>query len=134
MIFLDSSFLVAYGVNRDSNHERATKIIGEIVSGKYGKVFSSDYILDEAVTVALVRSKSLANAVSVGETIKESTNMIKLDQSEFEESWNAFKLQSGSRFSFTDCTIISIMKKYGILNLATFDEEFKKIKWANIVG
>ncbi|WP_204269068.1 PIN domain-containing protein, partial [Klebsiella aerogenes] len=45
MIFLDTSFLIAYLNKLDDNHEKACKIIKGIKS--YGTVVISDYILDE---------------------------------------------------------------------------------------
>ncbi|MHB1493785.1 MAG: type II toxin-antitoxin system VapC family toxin [Thermoplasmataceae archaeon] len=125
MIFLDTSVLVSYLVEKDSNHPRAVILVDEIVSGKHGSAVTSDYVFDETVTVALVRSKSLDIAVAAGALIKESISMIKIDEDIFENSWMVFKNQESTRFSFTDCTILTLVKENHIDKIATFDKEFQ---------
>jgi len=125
LIFLDTSVLVSYLVEKDSNHPRAVILVDEIVSGKHGSAVTSDYVFDETVTVALVRSKSLDIAVAAGALIKESISMIKIDEDIFENSWMVFKNQESTRFSFTDCTILTLVKENHIDKIATFDKEFQ---------
>ena len=134
MIFLDTSVLVALMVDKDSNHSRAASLAGNIMSGKYGTAVTSDYIFDETVTVVLVRSKSLELAVSVGELIRKSVNVLPVGETTFEHSWEIFRLQKHTRFSFTDCTIVALAMENHIDNLATFDAEFKGTQFYNIVA
>ena len=46
---------------------------------------------------------------------------------------NIFNEQRISRFSFTDCTTIAICKANGIPNIATFDEDFKRLERYTII-
>lgn len=133
MIFLDTSFLVSVEVETDQNHEKATKVMEEILSGKFGKPVISDYIFDETVTVTFGRSRELKKAVIVGTNLQNSAEILKVDEKNIEEAWNLFKNQKGTRFSFTDCTILSLMKKEGIRNIATFDRDFRAIKEINVI-
>ena len=125
MIFLDTSVFVSYLVEKDSNHPRAVELVNEIVSGKHGSAVTSDYVFDETVTVVLVRSKSLDIAATAGELIKESIAMIRIDERIFESSWMVFKKQKSTRLSFTDCTILTVVKENHIDKIATFDKEFQ---------
>ena len=134
MIFLDSSFLVAIEVKTDDNHERAVKIIGEILRGKYEQVFISDYVFDETITVTLVRAKDLKKAIFVGENLIASAKLIKVDENIFWNAWKRFKEQKRTRFSFTDCTILSIMAERNIAYIATFDKEFVNVPWIKVIG
>ncbi|MEK6909849.1 MAG: PIN domain-containing protein [Candidatus Aenigmatarchaeota archaeon] len=134
MIFLDSSFLVSVEVETDQNHEKAIKIRDEIIEGKFDKTVISDYIFDETVTVTFGKTKDLNKAVLVGSNLKKSAEMIKVDEKSFEEAWDIFKGQKDTKFSFTDCTIVSLMRKENITNIATFDEDFKKVKGINVVS
>jgi predicted nucleic acid-binding protein len=131
LIILDSSVLVASEVDGDINHERAVKLLREVAKEKFGKVFTSDYIFDETVTVTLVRTKNLRKAILAGTYIMDSTEVLKVDSSTFEKAWEIFKRQKKVTFSFTDCTILALMQEKGIKNIATFDEDFKKI---NVIG
>lgn len=134
MIFLDSSFLVSVEVETDQNHEKAIKIRDGIIKGEFGKPIISDYIFDETLTVTFGRTKDLAKSILVGESLKISTEMIKVDDEIFDEGWEIFKGQKDTKFSFTDCTIVSLMRKEDIANIATFDEDFKKVKGINVVS
>ena len=100
MIFLDTSVLVSYLVEGDSNHPRAKVSVNEIISGKHGSAVTSDYVFDEMVTVVLVRSKFLDTAATVGELIKESIAMIRIDERIFENSWMVFNTVSGNSHLF----------------------------------
>ncbi|MBM3212533.1 PIN domain-containing protein [Candidatus Poribacteria bacterium] len=55
LIFLDTSFLVAYYNSDDVNHEEARKLIMRM-KGKQVRFLISDYIFDETLTVLLVRA------------------------------------------------------------------------------
>lgn len=133
MIFLDTSFLVSLEVETDQNHEKAIKVMDEIISGKFGKLIISDYIFDETVTVTFGKSRDLKKAVMVGTNLQNSAEILKVDERNLEEAWNLFKNQKGTRFSFTDCTILSLMKKEGIKNIATFDRDFENVKEINVI-
>ena|SRR3989338_2928021 len=133
MIFLDTSFLVSVEVETDQNHQKATEIMGEIISGRFGDLFISDYIFDETVTVTFGKSRELKKAVLVGENLRKSAEMLKVDEKNLEEAWAMFKGQKDSRFSFTDCTTLSVMKRERIKNIATFDSDFRDVKEINVI-
>ncbi len=125
MIFIDTSVLVAFIVDKDTNHEKSVSIMEEIVAGKHGQAITSEYVFDETVTVILVRSKSLYLAVKTGDLIKESMPVLDVGNSIFEASWNRFRNQKDTKFSFTDCTILEVVESNHIDKLATFDKEFE---------
>lgn len=127
MIFLDTSFLVAYIVDKDTNHEKAVSLMEEIVNGKHGSAITSEYVFDETVTVVLVRSKSLNSAVKTGDLIKESIPVLDVGSNVFEASWRRFRNQNNTKFSFTDCTILEIVESNHLDSLATFDKEFEGV-------
>ena len=134
MIFLDSSFLVAVEVETDQNHEKAVKIRDDIIEGKFGKVFISDCIFDETVTVTFGRTKDLEKAVLAGTNLRNSAEIINIDERDFEAAWEIFKKQKDTTFSFTDCTNVALMRKESIENIATFDEDFQELKEMNVVS
>ena len=72
MIFLDTSYLVAIEVEKDQNHQQAVKIRDDIIRGKFGKLFISDYIFDETITVTLGRTKDIKKVIFIGEHLKAS--------------------------------------------------------------
>ena len=134
MIFIDTSVFVAFIVEKDTNHEKAVSLMEEIVDGGHGPTITSDYVFNETVTVVLVRSKSLDSAVRTGNSIRESMPVIDVDNIIFEAAWNRFRGQKGTKFSFTDCTILEMVENNHIKELATFDKEFKNGRRFKVVG
>ena len=134
MIFLDSSLIVADKIENDQHHKEAAKTMNDIATGKYGNPLISDYIFDEILTVIFSRSKKLPIAIETGQEIRNSVEIRRITESDFEDAWQIFKNQKNTKFSFTDCTTLALMVKEGIRNIATFDQDFSKIKEINVVG
>lgn len=134
MIVLDSSLVVAYFNSRDDNHAKASKIIEDIVKGRYGSTACiTDYIFDEVVTVSFIRLKSLARSAKIGDMLLKSTKVLEVNKNCFDDAWDIFCAQKNTHLSFTDCTTISVMQENNIENLATFDKDFTKINEIRVV-
>lgn len=134
MIFLDSSFLVAFEVGDDTNHAKAAEVMRDIVNAAYGPPVISDYVFDETATVTFVRSGDLQKARLVGEAMLKAFHMLKVDDVVFREAWRKFRSQKGTRYSFTDSTTIELMQRNNIRNIATFDSEFRSYKDFVVIG
>jgi len=134
MILLDSSLIVAYSNEADENHKKALRIVKDLEKGKYGTPAITDYIFDEIVTVMLVKTKNLKKVLELGEALLNSTLLFRVDEEIFRLAWNIFKEQQKPRFSFTDCTTIATCKVNGIRNIATFDQDFERLKGYTIIN
>src|SRR3989344_2254276 len=128
MIFLDSSFLIAYYNYADKHRKKAVEVMNNLIVGKYGDPCISDYVFDEVITVLSLRSKDKSIAISLGEILRNSLEVINVNEELFERAWDIFKNQKSTNFSFTDCTNLAIMKERGFLHIVTFDEDFAKIE------
>jgi len=133
MIFLDSSFLVAYSNEEDSLHAKAMKVASDLADGKYGMPVITDYIFDEVITILLVRTKNFRKAIETGEKLIGTTLFLHMDSALFSDSWSIFKNQNNPRLSFTDCSIVAVCKANGIGTLVTFDRDLKEDSKLNIV-
>lgn len=133
MIVIDSSVLVSYWVEDDVNNSKAINTINRIAKGKFGNAAVSDYIFDETLTAILQKTKSVDKAVEAGNYINNSMRVLRVSDYEFEDAWTLFKGQRGTKFSFTDCSIMSLMKGQGFSNIATFDKEFDDVRNINVV-
>ena len=91
-------------------------------------------MFNETVTVVLVRSKSLYLASKTGDLIKKSMPVLEVGNNTFEASWNRFRNQKDTKFSFTDCTILEVVESNHIDKLATFDREFEYSTSFKVVG
>jgi|SRR3989339_404890 len=130
-LILDTSFLVSYYNTRDENHGKAEELMKKISQEEFDVVIS-DYVFGECCTVLLMRLKDSKKTIEICETIK-SLEILKIDEGTFERSWEIFKEQKQTKMSFTDCSTLALMEMNGIKNIATFDEDFSKIGWIDVV-
>src|SRR5208283_5533944 len=125
-VFIDTGIFVALHNADDHYHQRSKELIKNALIGNLGRIYTSDYIIDEAITNALVRTKKHDIAVDLGTYIIESPRIIKLviDQDTFKVAWTKFKAHQDKGLSFTDCTSIALTEKHGIKQVISFDRGF----------
>jgi predicted nucleic acid-binding protein len=124
-IFADTGAFLAYRNKKDKYHETALKLFRDALKGKYGQIYTSDYIYDEALTLALIRTNNLAVAVDIAEVIRSPRiKMIFVDTELLEKSTKTFKQYSDRNLSFTDAVSIEIMKEINIEKYFGFDSHF----------
>jgi predicted nucleic acid-binding protein len=132
--FLDTSFFVAIANESDRDHKRIKILSDKLRKGEFRQPYTSDYVFDESITTAFVRTGRLDRAVKVGkmilgnesEKILPFAKIIHVDESSFTRAWGEF---SSSRFSakglsFTDHTILVQMRDLSIETLVSLDSGF----------
>jgi len=128
-VFLDTGFFVAFHNSRDVNHQRAVEIMEKLLTDEYGPIFTSEYIFDEAVTVALMRTGRHDLAVDLGNLIlgidhPKFVTILPIEEEIFNSTWSTFKSYSKQGLSFTDCSSIALIRKLGIKSIVSFDRGF----------
>jgi len=128
-VFIDTNIFVAARNKRDINHKRAVDLLKKALKGEYGHMYTSDYVFDEAVTVALVRTGRPDIAIDIGRFILSSRKLriLYVDKTVFMDSWKIFMKYSKRGLSFTDAVSVSLMKRYGIDYIMSFDTHFDGI-------
>ena len=102
-----------------------------ILKGEFGKIFISDFIITEVLTLSRVRTKSCECARSIDELLKKKKEKkdiffkLFIDQAILKETTEKFHKYCKSGLSHTDCSILVLMQMYSIEFLATFDSHFK---------
>jgi uncharacterized protein len=130
-ILIDANVICAFANIDDVHNKRATNLLNDVLSLKYGKVIITDYVFDEIITVALRRTSHM-NSVELGKYLMQSEiYMVHIDSNVFRKSWRFF--QKYQKFSFTDCSILAFMDLFKVKNLATFDKKFKNISWIRVI-
>ncbi|HEX9341541.1 MAG TPA: PIN domain-containing protein [Thermoplasmata archaeon] len=125
-VFLDTGVVVAAHNTRDPHHGRALEILSEVREGTHGTGYSSDFVLDEAVTLALVRTKSRRIALDVGRFFvpeKGEPGMVALlhvDEGTVRRAWESF-VRRDTPLSFTDWTIVEQVRALDVDRVASFD-------------
>jgi predicted nucleic acid-binding protein len=106
--------------------------VDSVRRGEHGQPYSSDYVLDEAVTATLVRTGRVAIAIKVGklllgsaeEKVPPLVRLLRVDEQAFGDAWKTFKSGKFERLSFTDHTILGQVRLLGIDSVASFDSGF----------
>lgn len=133
VIFLDTSFIVAFLNKKDSRNEKATELWKEIIKNKWGYPVTSDYIVDECFTLLLGRRKNLDLMSNLHSFIHGDDKsgiptiirFFKITQRTYESTWEIFKKYNDPELSFTDLTILEICKELNIEYLASYDSDFE---------
>lgn len=127
-VFVDTGAFLAYRNQKDRYHEIALNLFREALKGKYGQIYTSDYVYDEALTLALTRTNNIAVAIDIAEVIlSPRIKMIFIDAHLLERSTKTFKQYSGKNLSFTDAVSIEIMNELDIKKYLGFDSHFNGI-------
>lgn len=125
-VLIDTSALIAARNADDKNHPKTMDIMARALKCEFGKVFVSDYIFDEAVTLAYIRTGSKRFAHDIGRFARaKPINFRFIEPIDFDRSWELYQQFEDKHLSFTDCTNIALMERLGIEMLFTFDTEFK---------
>jgi predicted nucleic acid-binding protein len=131
-IFIDTGVFEAFHNKKDERHAKAREIISHIIRAEFGATFTSDYVFDEAVTLALARTGRGEAAMGVGRMILGESSrsfivLLRVGQEEFRRAWALFGRYSSKGLSFTDCSSLALMETMGIERMATFDSHFDGI-------
>jgi len=125
-VFIDTGGFIASRNEDDNNYKAANEIMKSILTNEYGKIFTSDYVFDEAVTLALVRTKNIDFALDIADYILKSKkiNLIFTIPDDFYKAWELFLKYKDKKMSFTDCIILNLVEKLGIKYIFSFDPHF----------
>ena len=134
-IFVDSCVFFAMYSKNDAYHAEAVRLLEFALSGRGGTLYTSDYVFDETVTLARVRTHNAEIALTIGKAIIGSNRvlMLKVDDDVFNQSWDIFCEYCNKGLSFTDCSSIALVKTHGIDTIFSFDSHFDGIINRNVV-
>lgn len=134
-ILLDANIFVAVAHPNDPHHKRALQLLEELKENKPTFV-TNNHIIDEALTVTALRSKSLVYANTLGESIytKESPwfRIYRVALNWEKEAFRIFRQQETYKkdefLSFTDCILFSQARLQNISIIFSFDQHFKRLE------
>jgi uncharacterized protein len=123
-VFVDTSGLYALADRRDPFHTRAQKCVVALVKSGTDLVLT-DYILDEACTLAKVRAGAVG-ALRLLDIVERSQalRMLWVDVERFEAAKTFFRKHADHAYSFTDCTSFVLMHEMKIRDALTTDRHF----------
>jgi hypothetical protein len=125
-VFVDTGVFVALRNADDDLHERSKELMRSALKAEFGRIYTSDYVIDEATTTALMRTRRHDLAVDLGKYIIESPRITRLwvSSDSFEVAWEKFTAFADKPMSFTDCASLALMEKNHIKQMMSFDSGF----------
>lgn len=129
MPVVDSCVWIGAKRKKDQWHEMAVPIIKTIHEGKIKNVFVNDHIFNECVTF-LINKKDFIAASELGKTLihEPKVRLVLIDSPMFLHAW---KFSKRYKLSFTDGTILTMMKILNDKTLYSFDAGFDRVKWVD---
>lgn len=129
-VFVDTGVLVAAQNKRDTNHKAARASLDVVLSRKLGRAFTSDYVFDEAVTLARIRTGSLGEAKLIAsrilgrEPFPRVFDLLMVTGPVFREALRVLETYEDKTLSFTDATSVALIRTRGIDRILSFDSDF----------
>lgn len=127
-LFFDAGAFIARFDRRDQYHSAALSVLESISKGElpYKKFYTSNYVLQEAVTFVLYETKNHSKALQLLDFITKSEyiTILWVDEKIQEKANQLFRKYSDQMISLTDCTSVALMNENGINAIFTFDRHF----------
>lgn len=130
-VFVDTWGWIVLGHRQDSKHKEVKKFYGELCNQR-AAIYTSDYILDEVITLLFRReifSEALRFVEGVFNSAIQGSLIIEcITLNPFAVAWSLRKkFQDKPFISFTDITSIGIMQENVIKHILTDDEHFTHV-------
>jgi len=123
-VFGDTSFFFALVAKQDPAHQPAVAAYEKLLRVR-GRVVTSDYIIDETLTLTKARinaerSLALLDRIEASEAI----DLEEITPARFASAKTYFRKHSDHGYSFTDCTSFIIMRELHLRAALTTDRHF----------
>jgi len=123
MILVDSNYMIALINDKEKNHKRAKELSSRVNNEK--KIMPL-LMLSEAVTSIGSRKKGKITKL-LYDTIIDNFEIYYPTTDEIETAMNCVLKYDGT-LSLADCLAVLIMKKRGITEIISFDDDFDKVE------
>jgi len=104
-----------------------------MLDGEYGQPYTSDYVLDEAITLTRARTDSVADADAIAKRIRGSdpypqiVEIIYTTAASVSAGLDTFRQCDDHDLSFTNAMSVSICERREIDTIVSFDSDFDGI-------
>ena len=126
---VDTGFFVAFLNEKDTHHEDAQRVFSECLGGRDPKLITTDYVLDEAVTLIRRRTGRHELAVKIIEMINDSdwVELEFVDKEVVKKAVSKYVEFEDKELSFTDWVSAVQIDEMGYGGIISFDSDFDGI-------
>ena len=130
VVIIDTGFLLALRNDKDDFHNMVKNVMKEMLQNKFGTILVSDYVFDETITLAMIRTNQI-NVIKDLEDYIFKSKKIRfqfIDEKQFNNARKIFIKYFDQRLSFTDCTVLSLFQSFpGPSFVATIEEPLSNL-------
>jgi uncharacterized protein len=128
-VFMDTAGFLALWDAGDEHHGRAVQLQSQLARKKR-RFVTSDYVVDETVTLLLVRhSHAAACDFLQAATTAGSLRLEWIDSERFHAAAALFARHGDKQWSFTDCVSFALMRELGVADAFTTDHHFRQAEF-----
>ena len=132
-VFVDTDVFYAAHDEASERHENAIDGLRRIVAGEYGAVYTSDYVLDETVTLVRSRTDSVDAPRTVADRLlgrgefPEALQLLIVDRERVQRTLATVERYADHDLSFTDASTVALVEDERIDRVCSFDDDFDGI-------
>lgn len=121
-LFVDTSAWAAQINRRDESHVR----VRDFLRGYKGRLVTSNFVFDETVTLCNAHMDHRA-ALLIGDALRDpdAVDLVRIEPKDEDAAWDLFGARADRRLSFTDCTSFVLLRRLGIADVLSLDDDFR---------
>jgi len=129
-VFVDTGLFFALQGEETPRHDAARRGFDAVMDGRYGRLVTSDYVIDEAATLVRSRTGDVTQAGAVidralgRQGFPDAIDVECVDRERFERARHLFERYADQPLSFTDATTIALVLEEGFDYVLAFDDDF----------
>ena len=129
-VLVDTGVLYADHDTDATRHDTASTALDAVYDGEFGHPYVSDYVFDEAITLARTRTGSHASAKRLSDRLRgrnrypQVYEMLHVSTAVFTDAIAVFERYDDQSLSFTDATSVALIDRHGIDGILSFDDDF----------
>lgn len=132
-VFVDTGVFFAQHDQYVSRHEAASSAMKAVFRGAFGQPYTSDYVLDESITLTRSRTNSHEAAWTIAQRIlgrgsyPDRIELVQIADELLDDALGAFERYDDQSLSFTDASTIAVVDAHDIDAVLSFDDDFDGI-------
>lgn len=129
-VFVDTGVFYAHHDTDASRHGTGVAALNRVLqSAEYGRVLTSDYVYDEAVTLTRRRTDSVEAALEIGRRLRgagypDAVELVHASPALFDDAVEVFATYADHELSFTDAMTTAMVERHDIDGVLSFDDDF----------
>ena len=129
-VFVDTGVFYAHHDTNAERHTKAVAVFDDILHGDYGQPYTSDYVLDEAITLTRARTGSFEAAHAISKRIRgvdpypPVIELCYTGPDDMTAALEVYRRYSDHDLSFTDAMSIALCESRDFDAVCSFDSDF----------